>query len=400
MAIATGVAKQLRYKVEATLGTAPGASGAQLLRRVESSLNLEKDTYESAEIRADYQVADFRHGMRKVTGNIKGELSPKTYGDFIAAALRKDFVAGASAATLSLTIAGTAPTWTVTRGSGSWITDGFKVGDVVRLSVGSLNAANINKNLFIVSLTATVLTVRTLNGSAMVAEGPITGCTATVYGKKSMVPTTGHTNKSFAIEHWFSDVAQSELFTGCRVATVDVGLPATGIATVDVGFLGQNVTTATSAYYTTPTAATTQGVVAAVNGVLLVGSSVIATVTGAQIRIDGGMSSEAVVGANQSPDIFSGRVRVSGQFSAYFEDATLRDAFLNESELKFVVAMSCDSTATSDFITFNLPRIKVGGASKNDGEKGIVQTFPFTALYNASGTDTDVTTIAVQDSAM
>ena len=40
MTIAAGVAKQLRYKVEATFGTAPGASGAQVLRRVNSNLDL------------------------------------------------------------------------------------------------------------------------------------------------------------------------------------------------------------------------------------------------------------------------------------------------------------------------------------------------------------------------
>jgi hypothetical protein len=53
-------------------------------------------------------------------------------------------------------------------------------------------------------------------------------------------------------------------------------------------------------------------------------------------------------------------------------------------------------------MTFVLPRIKLGGASKNDGESGIVQTIPFTALFNSaggSGTTTEQTTIVVQDSA-
>ena len=76
MAIASGVAKSVRYKVEATYGTAPGASGGQLLRRVTSDLGLTKETYQSNEIRADYQVADFRHGIRRVGGTLKGELSP------------------------------------------------------------------------------------------------------------------------------------------------------------------------------------------------------------------------------------------------------------------------------------------------------------------------------------
>lgn len=396
MAIASGVAKQVRYKVESAFGTAPGASGAQLLRRVESSLNLTKDTYESEEIRTDYQVSDFRHGVRRVAGAVNGELSPKTYSDFIAAALRKDFVTGQSNGSLTITITGSANPFTV---AATGIGTGIKIGDVVRLSGGSLNAANVANNLLVTASSANSLTVRTLNASNLVAQSSIASCTCAVTGKKTYVPSSSHTDKSFSIEHWFSDIAQSELFTGCKFNGMSVDLPATGISRIGFDVIGQNVTTNTSAYYTSPTAATTQGVVAAVNGVLMIGSSVIATCTGANVKLDAGMSQEAVVGSNTVPAIFAGRVRVSGQFSAYFEDATLRDAFLNETETKLIMALTCSNDAASDFITFVLPRIKLGGSEKDDGEKGIVQTLPFTALYNASGTDTDVTTIAVQDSA-
>jgi hypothetical protein len=76
MAYATGVAKQLTYKAESTWGTVPAASGAQALRRVTSNLALKKQTYQSNEIRPDYQVSDMRHGVRSVEGSISGELSP------------------------------------------------------------------------------------------------------------------------------------------------------------------------------------------------------------------------------------------------------------------------------------------------------------------------------------
>lgn len=402
MTLASGVAKSVRYKVEATYGLAPGASGAQLLRRVTSDLGLTKDTYQSNEIRSDYQVADFRHGVRKVGGSIKGELSSKTYGDFIAAALRKDFAAVTALTAVGLTIAGAGP-YTVTRSAGSFLTDGIKVGDVIRLSVGSLNAANINKNLLITSLTATVATVVVLNGVAMVAEGPVTGCTITVTGKKCYVPTTGHTDKSFYVEHWFSDVAQSEQYSGCKVNTIDINLPPTGISDITVGLMGKDIATGTSAYYTSPTAATATGVMAAVNGVVLVGGTQVAILTGLSIKVDGGYTGDPVVGSNSIANVFPGRVKVSGSFSAYFQDAVMRDYFINESEISIVAAFTADNTATADFVTFVLPRIKVGSATKDDGEKGIIQSFDFTALYNSTGgtgTSSEQTTLVVQDSQM
>ena len=403
MAIASGIAKQVRYKAESTYNTAPGASGAQSLRRVESSLDITKDTYASAELRTDYQVSDFRHGTRRTSGQIKGELSPLTYADFLAASLRKDFVAGASSSSLSLTIAGSGP-YTITRGSGSWLTDGFKSGDVVRITAGSVNASNLNKNLYVTAVTsATVLTVVVPNGSAMVAEGPIASCTCAVTGKKSYTPTTGHTDKSFAIEHWFSDVSLSELYLGCKVSAVDIALPPTGLATIGLDFMGSgSITTASSAYYTSPTAATTTGIAASVNGLLYIGGTAVATCTGLSFRVDGGYSGDPVVGSNYMPAIFPGRVNVTGQFTAYFESATFRDAFLNETELAISALLTSDNTATANFLAFNAPRIKLGSSQRSDGEKGLILTANFQALYNGSGGTgiaSEQTTLSIQDSA-
>lgn len=401
MPIASGVFKQLAYKVESTWGTAPSASGAQALRRTSSTLDLSKETYQSAEIRPDLQLSDFRHGVRSVQGRISGDLSPGTHKDFMAAILKRDYAAVSAITGASITIAGSGPTYTVTRAAGSFLTDGVKVGDVVRLTAGSFNAANLNKNLFVVSLTSTVATVIVLNGSSLTAEGPVASATVLVVGKKTFVPTSGHTDKSFSIEHWFSDIAQSELFSGCKATACAINLPPSGIATVDWDFMGKNVATSTSQYFTSPTAATTTGSLAAVNGVVRIGNTTVATLTGLSLNIAANFTGEAVVGSNTRPVMAPGRVLVTGQATCYFEDATYRDAFLNETEISLMAAFTSDNTAAADFVSFVLPRVKFGGSSKDDGEKGIVQTIPFQALLNTAGgagTATEATTLIVQDS--
>jgi hypothetical protein len=173
MTIATGVNKRLKYKVEGTWGTVPAAGSAQLLRRVSSTLNLKKRTFESNEIVSHMQRVDYRHGVRSVEGSINGELSPGTYKDFMAAAVRRAYAAVSAISGLSITISGTGPTYTVARSAGSWLTDGVKVGQVGRLTAGSFNAANLNKNLVPLAVTALNLTVMPGNGVALVAEGPI-----------------------------------------------------------------------------------------------------------------------------------------------------------------------------------------------------------------------------------
>jgi len=401
MTIATGVAKQLRYKAEATWGTAPGTGSAQLLRRVTSDLSLKKQSYQSAEIRSDYQVADMRHGVRSVEGGINGELSSGTFKDFIAAAVRRAFTTVTAITGASITIAGSGPTYTVTRAAGSWITDGVKVGQVGRLTAGSFNAANLNKNLLVLVETATVLTVMPLNGVALVAEGPIGSATWSITGKTTYVPTTGHTDPSFSIEHWHSDVNVSELFLGCKLNEMAIALPPTGMGTIDMQFLGKDVTTAGSAYYVTPAAETTTGVLAAVNGILAVQGAAVAILTGLNFTIRGNMTGEAVVGSNTYADITEGRVLVEGQFTALFQDATIRDYFINETEISLIAALSASNAAGADFLAFAFPRIKVGGAAKGDGERALVQTLPFTALFNSAGgaaTSSEQSTIAIQDS--
>jgi hypothetical protein len=401
MPIATGIAKQLRFKKESTWGTAAGASGAQLLRRVTSDLNLTKETYQSNEIRSDYQIADYRHGVRSVTGSINGELSPGTYSAFMQSALRRDFAAVTALTGLSITIAGTGP-YTITRAAGDFLSGGIKIGMVVRLTAGTFTAGNLNNNILVTGVTATVITGITLNGTSLTAEGPIASATLTIPGKATYTPTTGHTDDSYSIEHWHNDITQSELFTGCKIGSMEVSLPPSGMSTVTTSVMGKDVTTsASAAYFTSPTAETSAGVLAAVNGVAFALGSRQYAMTGLSISINGGMSAEPVIGSNTYADIFEGRVNVTGNFTAFFENGTFRDAFLQETEVAMFFVFTASNSNNADFIAFAIPRAKLGSSSKDDGEKGIVQTHDFQALFNSvggTGTSTEKTTLWVQDS--
>jgi len=401
MAIGSGVEKQLIYKKQTALGTKATVSGAQVLRRTSSGIELKKNTFQSNEIRTDYQIADFRHGSKFVEGPISGEISPATYKDFMAAAVRRDFVAGVSIASLTLTTAGSGPTYTITRSAGSWITDGVKAGDIVRVTAG-LAAGNLNKNYLVASLTATVLTVYVLNGTTISAQSAIAACTLSVTGRKTFTPQSAHTADYFTIEQWYgTGVAMSEQFYDCKVNTMDVQIPASGMATCSFGFLGRNLDIGLAAYFTSPTAATTSGVMAGANGLLVVGGASVGNVTSMNFTLNGSMTKEDVVGANSTPDVFSGSVLVSGQMTILLENDAYMQMFEDETEASVTMTLTATAAANSDFVAFTMPRIKVGGNSKDDGQKGIVQTVPFTALLNTNSATNngDVTTLMIQDSA-
>ena len=402
MSIAKGVSKKVAYKKESTWGTIATAAGGKYLRRVTANFNLTKETYESAEIRTDYQVSDMRHGVRSAEGSLNGELSPSAYADFMQSVVARDFSAGGTTSGASLTIAVAGSFFTITRAAGSWLTDGFYVGNVVRLAGAGFNPANVANNLLVVSMSATVLTVRVLSGTPLVAEGPIAASGASVAGKITYAPLTGHTDDSYTIEEWYADIAQSEVYTGNKVGTMSVQLPATGLVTCDFSFMGKNLEQkGTSQYFTTPTAAGTNGILASVSGAMVVNGQPVALITSMDFSVERGLEAANVVGSNFAADVFTGRIRVTGNFSTYFQDGVFRDYFDAESKISLVVALSTGVEKDAEVISFSFPLIKLGSATKSDGEMGIVQDHSFTALLNPVTTNGLIgSTILIQDTAV
>ena len=76
MSIASGVAKKVIMAIQAAKGTQAAAAAASAIykRRVTSTIDMAKETYQSNEIRTDQQIADFRHGVRSISGTLSQEL--------------------------------------------------------------------------------------------------------------------------------------------------------------------------------------------------------------------------------------------------------------------------------------------------------------------------------------
>lgn len=407
MPIAQGISKQVAIKKESGgWGVLAGASGARLIRRVTSSFNLTKETYQSDEIRTDYQMADYRHGVRSADGSLSGELSPGSYSDLIQSALARDFTAGVSiahAATGAVTVAGTAPNFTLTQVTGDWVTQGVRVGDVIRITAGTgLNADSLNKNLLVTGFTAANKTanVIVLNGTTMTGASSSAATAISVTGKRTYVPLTGHTSDSYTVEEWYGDISQSEVYTGCKVNTVGISIPATGMSTIDFNFMGKDLAqTGTTRYFTSPTAQGTAGVCAGVNGAVIFNGTRVAVITDASININRNISNATVLGSNSVAQAFDGRALVDGSLSMYFVDATARDAFKDETEVSLVFTLTTGSGNTADFVSITLPRVKLGSFTKDDGEQGITASSDFQALLNSVSTaGLETSTIVVQDS--
>ena len=402
MAVAQGINTRVKRVKQSGLGVA-GSAGSQLVRRVTATFNKTTDTYTSAEIASHQQSTGATQGVGATTGALNCELSPGTYALEFSALLRKAQAATAAITSVGLTIgAATGVVYPLTRAAGSWLTDGVKIGDVIRITVGSMNAANLSKNLLVTNISsATVASVIALNDVALFPEGPIAGNTVTVIGKKVWVPTTGHTSDYFTVERWFPDVPASEVYRDVKVASAALTLPATGIATVNFDMPGLARIEGAAEVLTSPTAESGSEVLTAVQGKVVV-NGVVTAVTSANVTINGTVTpGEAEVGSSSRSDHNVGRVMVSGSFSAKFGSTVLQAIRTAQTPVSLILVAANNATGLAEFVTIVMPTVKIFSDEANDGETEIIRSYSFTAQYTSAGgaaLASHQTIVSIQDS--
>ena len=124
----------------------------------------------------------------------------------------------------------------------------------------------------------------------------------------------------------------------------------------------------------------------------------VSVITSADITIERGLEPAQTIGTNFAADVFTGRIRVNGNFSTYFENATFRTYFDQEQTVSLVIALTTDNAKNAGVVSLVLPKVKIGSATKEDGEMGIISQHSFTALLNdTSASGLPLTTVLVQD---
>jgi hypothetical protein len=393
MSTALDITREVRVRKEASFGVAPGATGARIVRRTQFAGGLTKQPFQSQEIRPDYQIADVRHGMRGVAATLSGELSPGSHQEFFENILRRNYATAPTSGALTNVTAAAAGR-TFTRAAGSWITDGFRVGMVARVSGFLAPALANNRDYRITALTATVMTV----AEVVVDRAAGDSVTVTLAGRHTFVPMTGHTNESLYLEDWNPGAPLSERMAGCRVNQVGISIPPSDMARLQIGLVGQDATADTTAYFTTPAAPSTTPIVAGPTGQIRLGSADIAVVTGGSLQIAAALGTQDVIGSTVTPDIYPAPVVVTGELSIIVQDEVEWNRFSAETEFAVWLKLNASTDPLAPFLSFYMARCKYVGRATAPQNGSIVQTLPFQALLANVATGTEQTTILMQDS--
>ncbi|MFA0813361.1 phage tail tube protein [Microbulbifer epialgicus] len=193
----------------------------------------------------------------------------------------------------------------------------------------------------------------------------------------------GTTRRSFTIERKFGDIPDKPYhrYTGCEVNTLNLTVAPGARVSGSFGIMGKNMTPEAAALSGADyEAETTTQVFDSFKGVIKEGSTGLAVVTEVTLTLENGLESRFVVGSDTTIQPGAGRSNVTGQLSAYFENSTLLEKFLNESasSLEFSLVDAAGNT-----YLFTLPKIKyTGGQVDVSGEGAIILPLPFQAVYD------------------
>ncbi len=194
----------------------------------------------------------------------------------------------------------------------------------------------------------------------------------------SDVLKVGTTPKYFSIEDYAADIDQARLFTGCSVDTLSISLAPNQMVTGSFSIVGKNMTM--SASEKTQDAPSTNAPFDAYSGDLQIGGSTSAIVTAMDFTLTNSFAPTFVVGDDSAPALEVGNAVVEGTLSAYFEDASLINRFVNETETPLKVTVG-DNAGTPNTMEFFFPRCKINSADVGvDGPTSRIVTLSFVAL--------------------
>ena len=373
MANASGASVGISYVAETTVGTTPDTPTMLELRTTSRNINPVKNPLQSAERRSNRQIQDFRHGFRQVNGSLGFELGMTDYDAMI-----EGFMAGnrtTGVATGTTTLNSVNATSKFTRASGSFVTDGFKVGDWV-----ATTAMGQSGNFRITALSATDMTV---------TPAPVddTGDADEAIAVVGRTMDIGSVLKAFTFERRFTDITQYQQFAGCVINSAAVSIQPDAIATVSLDILGMSFVNMSGTSLGSPTAASYTSPFSAFDGSLYVQGSELTIVTGVDFTVNNGRTLQGVVGQTTSADVFEGTNNISGTISFLLTDAAMVSYFEDETEIELGIKL--DDIGGTDFHAIHMARVKINAADIDPPQEGpVIVTAPFQALYSATAGST------------
>lgn len=374
---------QLFSLKEAQWGVTP-ASAMTALRFTGESLGYNISTTSSNEIRSDRQITDLIQTGAEASGGVNMEMSFGTYDEFMEGALGGAFAnldasddddgvitAGTTVGNLDFDLDATGNTITL----GSSV-----VHDIVSGQWVKLTGSSGDDGYHLASdVTGQVLTVPSITTTETIES------VATIEGA---MLRNGVTQHSWTLEKFFSDIAQYISFTGMMVGGMNLSMAVNAILTGDFTFVGKDSAIDGATVGTgTANAATTTDVMNAVSNlgnILEGGVPITGTfIQNLSIGVDAGLRPQGGIGNLGNVAVGLGRINITGDLTAYFENATLYNKYLNNTETSISFRLT-DSTGNVYVITLHRVKYSTGEVVAGGVDSDVLINMSYQAIRHAT----------------
>lgn len=195
---------------------------------------------------------------------------------------------------------------------------------------------------------------------------------------------TGTTRRSFTFERYFAlDTDEYHRYTGIEYNSMSLSVQPNAMVTCEFGVIGQDMSVNTSqvAGATYP-AGTNNQPFDSFSGTIQEGGVSIADVTQIDLSWENGLEPAFVIGSDVTIRPSVGKSRLTGTLTAFFQNSTLYNKFINETSSAIVFSL-VDPAGNS--LTFNIPNIKyTSGNPDVSGDGRVTLAMEFTAIYDAT----------------
>jgi len=372
--MASGAERELDYCVEAEWGTLPDPATWYRLRNTGGSgLLPNRSQLQSGEMRSDRGISDVGLGAVRPTLEVPFEFSYGSYEDYLESALQGAFAV--AYALTNQTVSVDSVTNKFSRASGSFITDGVKVGD--RITTTGFAAAGNNGTFVVSGVVALEITCATATGLVTVSSDTGVGITT-----DREVLKNGTTKKSFSIEDAYTDDDVYLLGLGMMVNTLSLSIQPDAMITGAMGLVGHTFSDPTAVAEASDVAdVSTESPFDSYTGELKLATVATSAVTGIALAINNGLDPRLPVLSTTPHKMTSGRFNLTGTLTLFFEDATNLERFLDETE--FALEFTLTDLSGNSY-RFTMPRVKYTGESRNISEQDIGEPLPFLALQDTT----------------
>lgn len=188
---------------------------------------------------------------------------------------------------------------------------------------------------------------------------------------------TGTSLKSYTVEMGHLDIGQYRKFTGMVVTSFGLEVTTDGLVQSSFGMMGKTGGISATAQDSAPTAATGNVPFAHFDGTFKEGGSVIGNIISISLNLDNGITSNYALGSRDVYVMTAPSVTVTGTVTAYFENATLLNKFINGTQTALEFTLDDCSGNTHTYLMTN---VRYNTASVDVSDGGVL---PITLEFSA-----------------